>query len=137
MSLLQTVFSKRYPEGHSYHVRCLPRKKSSTFDTYVNAALRKLGKSGAVKTPSPCGRIPTPLQNCVNAHLGQNDGVEALSQELHTTYSKLESHSPQVTVLLLLRALVAPVLESFILLDRYFVVVVILPDHGRRSDLQK
>eukprot|EP01133_Synstelium_polycarpum_P015954 gene15954-18968_t len=80
---------------HGFTIRCISRANAKTFETYTTSALARMARQ-----TTPHGVIPT-------------------AADLAAAYVECEPHHPKISILLLLRGLIAPVLESLIILDRW------------------
>lgn len=114
-TLLETALAQHFPDGHPFNIRGLPRKKTITFHDYAKLAfdrmMRQIPQDNTQPSPTTASTSTT---------------MPALLTTLDTIYSDLKAFYPHVNVSLLLRSIMSPVLESFILLDRFLY----LQEHG-------
>eukprot|EP00026_Physarum_polycephalum_P007483 Phypoly_transcript_07545.p1 GENE.Phypoly_transcript_07545~~Phypoly_transcript_07545.p1 ORF type:complete len:497 (+),score=58.29 Phypoly_transcript_07545:102-1592(+) len=101
-TLLETALVQHFPTGHQFNIRGLPRKKSSTFQDYSRLAVSRMIK-----------QLPKDSPNSFHTQ------TQSLTATLDKLYNELQDFYQHVNVTLLLRSIMAPVLESFILLDRF------------------
>ena len=110
-TLLETALVQHFPSGHSFNIRGLPRKKSFTFPDYSRLAVARMIKQQQTNNNSPGN-------NTSNTQPSGAD-VASLLPVLDRKYDELKGFYHHVNATLLLRSVMAPVLESFILLDRF------------------
>lgn len=94
-TVLETWLVKNNPNGHSCNIRGLPRKKAFTFSNYAQLAVKRITKDESNLDP-----------------------VNSLN-ELEQLYEEVKGFYKHVNATLMLRSVMSPVLESFILLDRF------------------
>ena len=121
-TLLETVLTQHFPNGHKFSIRGLPRKKALSFDAYVKLAVDRMTKQLADTTnatDTDTKDITASDSTKKSVISDTKDKLEDLRTELSKLYAAHKEFNPHVNVTLLLRSVISPVFESFILLDRF------------------
>lgn len=105
-TVLETALVKHFPNGHNFNIRGLPRKKSQSFKEYCGLAVK---------------RIMTQKQKTNESTATGSAGIDVdqFLEQLQAMYTELQPYNPHVNATLLLRSVLSPVLESFLLMDRW------------------
>eukprot|EP01113_Clastostelium_recurvatum_P050115 TRINITY_DN9415_c0_g1_i7.p1 TRINITY_DN9415_c0_g1~~TRINITY_DN9415_c0_g1_i7.p1 ORF type:complete len:514 (-),score=130.30 TRINITY_DN9415_c0_g1_i7:234-1580(-) len=101
-TILETVMTRLHPRGHPYTVRNMSRKKSAAAASYFEQALARMQRQ----------------QQEISRAGGEAPALPTL-EDLNSEYAKHEGDFTKVSALLTLRAVLAPVIESLVLLDRW------------------
>eukprot|EP01132_Coremiostelium_polycephalum_P002009 gene2009-2472_t len=96
---------------HNYTIRNISRTKSQTFESYAKSALERMNNQQKQFKEQQ-------LEN-TDTDDPRNKPLPTLEYITNDIYNQYKDHIKKVNIFLLLRGLLAPVLESLIVLDRY------------------
>ncbi|EGG18309.1 hypothetical protein DFA_03803 [Cavenderia fasciculata] len=107
----RVIFETLLGKNHNYTIRSIPRNHSQNFQSYSLYALKRINnqskqeeekeKEDTTSTTSTTNIVPPSIE------------------ELNDTYERFKKDKNKISILLLLRGLLAPVLEAFIVIDRW------------------
>jgi hypothetical protein len=128
-TLLETALVQYYyPKGGKQkmiNIRGLPRKKALTFADYSRLAVQRMAKQISTNTNSNnsqtvnTGNTNNKANDHPNTNTKDNEDMTDFLESLEKLYEEYRGFNPHVNVTLLLRSVISPVLESFILMDRF------------------
>ncbi|GAM26389.1 hypothetical protein SAMD00019534_095640 [Acytostelium subglobosum LB1] len=103
--IFETALIRLYGADHSFTIRCISRANSATFELYAQSALKRM-----------TSQLDKQRKDGGGVH--DNRSLPTLDQ-LMEIYHQYENDQKKISLFLLLRGLIAPVLESYIVMDRW------------------